>query len=150
MSDSSPLDLLVKLFIASETQVRSWTTSFIAANGALLAGLGALIAWGNPAEEDLQLLDAVLTATCVLGVSCSVVLGSAIFRQQRWRSQCLARIRSLQDPQHPLVAHNGGFSGAAVTGTLTLAMTALMCIAWISLLVVLPHLEAIVENRVQA
>jgi len=150
MPESSPLDLAVRLFIDSGRDIRSWTTRFFAANGALLAALGALIAWGDPTEDDLQLFNGVFNSICLLGVLCSATFGSAIFRQQRWRGRFFARIRALQDQQAPLLPGEIGSPEGAFAAALTLTTTVLISAAWIALLLLIPHLGAIAETSVKA
>ena len=149
MSEISSLGLAVRLFIECGRHIRSWTTRFFAANGALLAALAALIAWGDPADDDVRLFDAILVAICLLGAFCSVMLGSAIVVQQRWRKHFVDRIRILQDQQNPLLPSANKLPEGALAPVLTLTMTLLISIAWIALLVLVTHLGAIVETTVR-
>jgi hypothetical protein len=150
MAESPPLDLAVRLFADSGRQLRTWTTAFVAANGALFALLAVLVAWGDPAEDDLRLFNAILAAICLLGALASVMLGGAIYRQQRWGARLLGRIRALQDPLQPLLASNAAPPEGAFAAALTLAITVLISGAWIALLALIPLLGAVVETSVRA
>ena len=146
----SSLDLAVKLFIESGRRIQSWTTRFIAANGALFAALGAFIAWGDPAEDDLHLFNYVLMAICLLGALCSVMFGGAILRQQRWSNHFFDRIRALQDQQNPLLPRENELLGRTFVASLTVTTTVLISIAWLALLVLILHFGTIVETSVKA
>ena len=150
MAEASPLELAVRLLIDSGRHIRSWTTRFVAGNGTLFAVLGSLIAWGDPAEDDLRLFNGILMAICLLGALCSVVIGGAIFRQQRWSNRYFKRILALQDPQNPLLPGTIGPPEGKFAVSLTLAAAALISAAWIALLVLIPHYGALVETSVRA
>jgi hypothetical protein len=150
MSESPSLELAVKLFMDSGRRIQSWTTKFVAANGSLFAAFAALIAWGDPSEDDLQLFNGILMSICLLGALCSVMLGSALFRQQRFSHQLVARIRALQDQQNPLLPGEIRPPEGKLVAALTLTATALISTAWIALLVLISHAGAIVETSVRA
>jgi hypothetical protein len=150
MSEPSPLELAVELFIESGAQVRSWTTAFIAVNGALFLSLGAFVAWGDPTEDGQQFFNYVLAAICALGASSSAVLGIAALRQLSWNNHFRNRIRALQGEQAPLLPGAGYVSGGIVAAALTLAMTAAITFAWIALLLAISNYDAVVETSLRA
>ena len=149
MPEPSPLELAVKLFIESGAQLRSWTTRFIAVNGALLLALGAFIAWGDPTEDGLLFFDRVLMAICLLGALSSAVLGAAALRHLGWQKHFRERIRALQGEQAALLPGEGRNLGGIVAAALTLAMTAAMAIAWVALLLVISNYDAVVETSLK-
>jgi len=149
MPEPSPLELAVKLLIESGAQVQSGTTRFFAANGALLALLGALVAWGDPAEDGVELLNNILLGTCVLGAVCSGALGGAVLRQLRWSRLLRERIRALQEPG-PSLLPGESFAGGALAALLAWAMTLAIAVGWILLAVFVAHIGLVLETTTRA
>jgi hypothetical protein len=146
MSESSPLDLAVKLLIDSGAQVQSWITRFIAVNGALLFALGALLGWSDPVDYGLDLFKYALMAICLFGFLCSLMLGGLILSQLRWNKDLRARVRALQDEGKPILPEERTFSGGVFVVTLTGTMVALLSVVWIALLLFIPYLGPVLEN----
>jgi hypothetical protein len=146
MSESSPIDLAVKLLIDSGAQVQSWITRFVAVNGALLFALGALLGWSDPGEYGLDLFNYELMAICLFGFLCSLMVGGVVLGQLRWNRNMRARVRALQDAETPILPEEQTFSGGVFVVTLTWTMTALMSIVWIVLLLLIPYLGPVLES----
>ena len=125
------LKIALDLLKDSAQQAQTWTTRFIAVNGALLTAVGLIVGWSQFDKYKMMLM-IVVGAICAFGAIVSWLLAGITLRQINWNRAIRKKIRAIQQID-VLPADDEPEAGGVSHHDFTAVMMWFTPIAWIAL-----------------